>query len=448
MIVMTDKKQKKPFYENQLRYLSQSVRLQEAVHPRLVRLTILSISLSVAVFTGWAAIANINEVARPPGEIVPQGFQQVVQHFEGGIVSDIMVSEGQMVEEGDVLLLLKGAGTAEDLKRAQAQQTSFRMQEERLHAFVDGRTPDFSNIPGVTDKMIGEQKKVFSSMIDSREKEKKVLEDQIAQKHQSIGILESRLGTAGKNLSIARNKHEKLSGLASRGSLPEIEFLESQQEVNTQRGAYEQIRQEINQARSELQEYQARLQSMAADRNDEAYQQLDAVRASIAQNEDIIAKARDRVVRLEVRAPVRGLVKGLSVNTIGGVVQPGQNLMEIVPLDKSLVVEARIPPQFIGNLKPGQPVQVKVSSYDFSRYGAISGKLDSISATTFTGEKGERFFRGRIVLDSNHVGKKAGTHTVMPGMTVMVDIITGQKTILEYLVKPIHRSLLTAFSER
>jgi HlyD family secretion protein/adhesin transport system membrane fusion protein len=141
-------------------------------------------------------------------------------------------------------------------------------------------------------------------------------------------------------------------------------------------------------------------------------------------------------------------VKGLSVNTIGGVVQPGQALMEIVPLDKDLVVEVRIPPRYIGPMHVGQRVQLKVSSYDFSRYGSIGGTLDYISPTTFMGENGERFYRGRVRLDQNYVGHSPRQNIIMPGMTVMADIITGNKTILEYLLKPIHRALLSSFSER
>ncbi len=149
-----------------------------------------------------------------------------------------------------------------------------------------------------------------------------------------------------------------------------------------------------------------------------------------------------------MRAPVRGVIKGLAVNTIGGVIQPGQTLMEIVPLDEALVVEARIPPQYIGNIRIGQPVQIKVSTYDFSRFGTVEGKLSSLSATTFAGQEGDRYYRGRIVLDHNYVGTQAGRNMIMPGMTVMADIVTGRKTILDYLLKPIHRSLMTAFSER
>lgn len=145
--------------------------------------------------------------------------------------------------------------------------------------------------------------------------------------------------------------------------------------------------------------------------------------------------------------PSRGLVKGLSVNTIGEVIQPGQTIMEIIPLDKALEVAVKISPQDIGHLKVGQAVQVKFSTFDFSRYGSIAGHLEQISATTFSGENGDRYYQGRILLDQNHVGVNP-ENMIMPGMTVMADVITGDKTILQYMLKPIHVSLKTAFTER
>lgn len=448
VIVMSEDKIRNKSQEMQLRHLSQSVRLQEAVHPRLVRLSIISICFSVAIFTGWSAVTNINEVARAPGEIVPQGFQQVVQHFDGGIVREILVTEGQMVESGDLLVRLDGAGAQEDLVRAASQQTALLMQKERLQAFVDGRHPDFSSIKGATPALVAEQMSIFNSMMQARGKEKLVIQDQIAQKRQYIGVLQTKLRTQQENIAIVQDKYDRIKELDARGSVAHIDYLEAKQELNSLKGESDKTRKEIAQAQSELKEYEGRLSSMAAGHNDDAYQQLDIVAASLAQNNEIIAKQQERVNRLAVRAPVRGVIKGLAINTIGGVVQPGQTLMEIVPLDKSLVVEARIPPQYIGNLKPGQSVQVKVSAYDFTRYGSVSGKLDAISATTFTGERGERFYRGRIVLDRDYVGRDKSVNAVTPGMTVMADIVTGQKTILEYLLKPIQRSLQTAFSER
>jgi membrane fusion protein, adhesin transport system len=196
-----------------------------------------------------------------------------------------------------------------------------------------------------------------------------------------------------------------------------------------------------------IREYQDRLSSLDAGFTDDASQKLDGILAAQAQNRELAAKIRERVDRLGVRAPVHGTVKGLTVNTTGNVVQPGQTLMEILPADAPLVVSLKIPPQYIGHIRPGQSVQVKFSSFDFSRYGALPGTLEFISAASFSGERGERYFQGRVQLARNYVGEDS-RNIIIPGMTVMADIITGDKTVLQYLLKPIRNTISTAFIER
>lgn len=434
--------------EKQLRYLSQSVRLEEAVHPRLVHMTVASVSFAVVAFIAWSAVANIKEVARAPGEIVPQGFQQVVQHFDGGIISEIDIAEGQMVEEGEVLVRLDGSGARQDLERARKQQVTLMLQRERLRAFIEDRQPDFAGIDGASPGQMAEQKKSFDSMVDARAKEREIIEDQVTQKKFAIGMLESRRATAGQNVKLMQDMHDRREKLHSRGYVSQIGYIQTQRDLNASKGEHNALSREIEMGKASLQEYDRRLESLGASHRDGAYQLLDQVEAQLLQNDEILSKAGERVGRLEVRAPVRGLVKGLSVNTVGGVVAPGQGLMEIVPMDENLVVEVRISPRYIGPMRVGQPVQVKVSSYDFSRYGSVTGRLESISATTFTGENGERYYRGRVALDKNYVGDERQHNMIMPGMTVMADIITGDKTILEYLMKPVHRAMLSSFSER
>lgn len=434
--------------ESQLRFLSQSARLEEAVNPRIVRLTSLTICASVLAFLGWASITSINEVARAPGEVTPQGFQQVVQHLEGGLVQEIKVTEGQVVDKGDVLMVLDGAGTQQDMERAKSEQVFLSMQKERLKAFVDGRQPDFTPWLPQHKTLVDDQKKIFASMMQARKEERGIIQDQIAQKKQSIAILSARQDTVRKNLALSQDMYERRKDLYANGYISHISFLQTEQELNGLKGESSVVYNEIQQARQEIKEYESRLQSLDSKYRDEAYQQMGQVDSLLAQNNEVLTKMNNRVGRLDVKSPVHGLVKGLSVNTVGGVIQPGQALMEIVPLDSQLVVEVRIPPQHIGHLKVGMPVQVKVSTYDFSRYGAITGNLEFISPTTFMGDRGERFYRGRVRLDKNYVGNDQKQNIILPGMTVMTDIITGDKTIMAYLLKPIHNSIKTAFTER
>ena len=203
----------------------------------------------------------------------------------------------------------------------------------------------------------------------------------------------------------------------------------------------------LRMTRAEIGEFNNRLQSLSSNHNNDVSERLDQLMEKKAENAELIDKLQGRVARLEIVAPVKGVVKGLELNTVGAVVRPGETLMDIVPMDESLVIQVKIPPQHIGHIEVGQKVEVKFSSFDFSRYGVVPGKLDRISATTFTGANGERYYQGRILLDRNYVGQSKANR-VLPGMTVMAEIITGRKTLLDYLLKPVHNALKTAFSER
>lgn len=433
---------------DQLRYLSHSVRLQESLPTHMARLTLGVISLTVFAFIGWAAAANVNEVARVPGEVTPQGFQQVVQHLEGGIVQEILVEEGMLVNKGDVLLRLSGTGVNEDLGQVEERRLSLELQAERLKAFIEDRKPDFSKFSKVDPAQIENQKKMYQSMLDARQSERDVLNEQIRQKQNSMRALQSRRNAIAKNLDITNDLLARKQELYSNGYVSKIGFLETQQDANALSGENQQLGAQIEEARAGLKEYKDRLSSLDASYRDDAWKQLESAEGELAQNSKIVDKLKNKVDRLDVTAPERGLVKSLSINTVGGVVAPGQTLMEIVPLDRPLIVDVRIMPRHIGHLRVGQPVQVKISSFDYSRYGAVPGELEYISASTFQGEQGERYYRGRVRLSQNYVGNHPDQNIVMPGMTVMADMITGDKTILQYLLKPIQNSIQTAMSER
>jgi HlyD family secretion protein/adhesin transport system membrane fusion protein len=435
--------------DRQLRHLTQSERLEEAEDPILVKVSLVAISACIIAFVAWASITNVNEVARAPGEIVPQGFQQVVQTLDGGTVRAILAQEGQAAEKGQVLMILDGNGSSEDLARAQAKQVSLELQQERLRAFIDGRKPDFRRFEGQVDpKLIRDQEGIFAAAQDSNARQAAVIRDQIAQKQATMRTLQARQNTIAQNLSVSEDIYNRRKTLQDGGYVSHTSFLQSQKDVNDLRGESAGIQSQMGEARAALNEYGQRLGALGANARDDAYKQLEQVENDLALNTELVRKMQDAVARLEVKSPVRGLVKGLSVNTVGAVVQPGQTLMEIVPLDKPLVAEVKIPPSSIGHVHPGQAVQLKVSAYDFARYGALPGTLESISPSTFEGEHGERFYKGRVLLDRNYIGRNPGQFKLMPGMTVMADVVTGDKTIMDYLLKPIALNLKSAFTER
>lgn len=433
--------------ESQMRYLSQALQLEEAVNPHIIMATMTMVSLSALAFIVWAGFANINEVARTSGEVVPSGYQQTVQHLEGGIIKSIHVHEGDIVEQGQVLVTLNDAGIREDMERAASKQLSLELQAERLRAFTEGREPDFSKFSGVSGMAMADQKSFFEGMRSAREKEEQIIRDQIAQKKQAVNTLKSDLETAQQNQKIAGDIYQRRASLNKKGYASDMQLLEDKRRLNESKGLASQLESQILMAQNEIGEFEARLESLAANQRDDAHQRLDQVLAEKDQNSKVIDKLQERIGRLDIRAPVRGLVKGLAVNTIGAIVQPGQTVMEIVPVDKKLEVQVKISPKDIGHLAAGQSVQVKFSTYDFSRYGSVEGTLDRISATTFTGENGERYYQGHVILDKAYVGDDS-RNLILPGMTVMADIVTGEKTILQYLLRPVQAAAQTAFTER
>ncbi len=429
----------------QVRYLPQSVKLEEAINPHMVRFTMMAISLVFLSFIVWAGFVEINEVASTRGEVVPYGFVQVVQHLEGGIVTEILVQEGEIVKKGDVLLRIDDGGAREDLAKIEAKHENLTMQEERLQALIDEEVPTFSSASADEAKR---QKRAFESVILSREKQKLVIKDQIKQKERDIEALYSRSRSLEKNLKLAIEAFSMQEKLLKGGYSSRLSTINAEKEKNDLKGKLEENKNKIDQAQEAISEYKNRLSSLNANYRDSDYQELDVVKSKIAQDHEMISKLTSRVERLDIKAPVHGVIKGLKINTVGGVINQGETLMEVVPLDEHLIAEVQISPNDIGHIKIGQNVRVKVSSFDFSRYGAIEGVLDFVSATTFLDARNNPYYKGRISLSKAYIGDDSENNLMVPGMTVEADIFTGKKTVLGYLLKPIHLSLKTAMSER
>lgn len=435
-------------YASDLRYLTQTPLLEEMYVPRVIRTALLSFSIAILLFIGWASFTLVNETAKAKGEVVPSGYVQIVQHLEGGIIREILVKEGEFVSKGQLLLRLDGAGTDRDLSELEARQMALKLQAERLRAFVEGRAPAFGNIPNANAAAIAEQQRIFDSMMDAHGKEGDVLRNQIIQKKQEHEALQQRLATVEQSIRLVREARDIQKSLHEKGLTSRFRYLEKEEALNALMGEKQQVISNIGRAAEQITEYENRLASLSASNQDESWQQLDQMESEIAQNQEMISKYAGKVDRLEVRAPVDGLVKGLEVNTIGGVIAAGQKLMEIVPYNQQLVVEVRIRPGDVGHMNIGQPVQVKVHAFDYARYGAIQGSLEFLSATTFLDETGKSYYRGRVRLQRNYAGNDPRQNIIMPGMTVDADIVTGKKSIIAYLLKPIHNAAATAFTER
>ncbi|MBI1274330.1 MAG: HlyD family type I secretion periplasmic adaptor subunit [Alphaproteobacteria bacterium] len=435
-------------FADDLDRLVQPMMLEETKLPKVLRLSVAVLAGAALCFLGWAAMTPVKELARTDGQVIPSGYSRLVQHLEGGLVREILVHEGDFVQKDQLLMRIDGAGTEEDRHEQNTLVTALAMQAERLRAMLDDRAPDFSAIamaPGQQE----EQHRMFEAMSESNHRDLGILVEQVGQKQRALARLGEMLVTAKSNLTVAREGKDIYAKLQQDGLTTRSNYLNKLEAFNTRKGDVAAITQQIEVVNRELAEYRQRLDALTAQQRDTAFTDLHEVETRLLQAQEELKKRANRVDRLEVRAPVMGYVKGLKVNTIGAVIPAGQTLMEIVPADDKLTVEIRILPQQIGRVAIGQEARVKVNSYDYIRYGAIPAKLEYISAMTFTDEaRQEDYYKGRVLLQRNYVGEVPGLHPIIPGMTVDAEIVTGEKTVLGYLLRPIHNALHNAMTEQ
>lgn len=430
-----------------LRNLTAPLGLAENRLPLLVRGTIAILALSVFLFIVWAAITPIREIAKTQGQIIPSGYSQIVQHIDGGLVREILVHDGDLVQQGQTLLRIEGIGTDQNVKEQEGLLVRAQLQAERLRALIDGRVPNFSSITTDTG-LVSEQQHGYESARASNESELRVLDEQIAQRNNTLDRLKASLSTARANQQIAQQALSMYSELYSKGLTNRTNYLRRQEEFNSRSGDTAELVQQMEIAKREIAEYKERRTNLADQQRSSAYDQLHATEAEITQRQQELSKEHERANRQDVRSPVMGYVKGLRFNTVGSVIPAGQVIMEIVPVNEQLIAEIRILPQEIGHMQVGQEAQIKVDSFDYIRFGLLTGKLLSISAMTFTDEATHMdYYKGRVSLDQNYVGTTPGRNLLIPGMTLDADIVTGEKTILGYLLRPLRTAMQNALTE-
>ena len=432
----------------QLRLLGLTAILEEATTPYLIRTSTLIVSVAFLSFLVWTGFAKVKEVARTVGEIVPSGHIQVIQHLEGGIVDEILVEEDDLVNPGQILLRIRGESIKADLDRLLTRKKLLEQRRVRLTAFLNNNAASGTNQTLNISDISHSEDSILSGMLLAQKDEAQVLKEQIIQKYQQILLLKREQETIQKNIEIARKSFKTQQELYEERLVPQTNYLNALQEINALKGQLDAMVIQIRQAEQSVKEFEWRLQAQVSKSKDTVLQQLSIIEDDLAENKDLISKLTQQISRLEIRSPAHGLVKGLEIHTIGGIIPPGQPLMEIVPLDEELVAEVKVSPNDIGHIKTGDHVTVKVTTFDFSRYGSINGTVAALSATTFTSKQGAPYYKGLIKLEKNYVGNNAEMNKVLPGMIVNADIITGEKSLLAYLLKPIHRSLNSAFIER
>lgn len=427
-----------------------------AAHNRGHRFAYILSTLTFAflvLFLIWAHFAVLDEVTRGQGTVISSSKNQVIQNLEGGILSEILVHEGDRVNKGDILVRIDNTAAQTSYEDAKGKADTLRATIARLEAEAKGAgtinfPPDLrKNAP----KAVADQLALFNARRDQLRAQVSVLEAQVRQRNGEIAELNGKRAQLESGLSIARQQQSLLRPLASKNLVPQVEMLNSDRQVSDAQGELSTVRLGIPRLQAAVAEARQRIDELKATRQTEVSDDLNKARADLESVQQTMRAGKDRVVRTEVRAPMRGIVKQIKINTIGGVLQPGEDIMEIVPLDDTLLIEARINPSDVAFLHPDQKAKIKITAYDFSIYGGLDATLEQISADTIQDKdsrEGKSFYRVYLRTKQTALHHNGETLPIMPGMTANVEILTGKKSVLDYLLKPILKARDQALRER
>lgn len=407
------------------------------------------VSFFVIAFA-WAKLAEIDEVTRADGRVIPSSQIKMVDHLEGGIVKDILVREGEVVESGQVLLRIDNTVAQARYEEGVAHYYQAMAQVERLRAQTEGREFVMPQIvtreaPDVARK----EMERYRSSVERLDNEKAIAAREVDQRRQELLETTGRVEQIKDRLELANEELKLTEPLVKAGVAPKVDLIRIRRDVNEAKGELASAKTNVTRAEAALKQAERRGSHVDAQMRNDDLRELREAESRWAEVQDALTTGKDRLTRTELRSPVRGTVKELLVNTIGGVIQPGQDLVAIVPLEDSLLIEAQVRPSDVAFLRPGLPAIIKITAYDFAVYGGMDGKLVDISADSIQDEKGQDFFRVRLRTDKNYLGRdETKPLYISVGMTASVDIKTGKKTVWEYIMKPIKRAWQNSMGER
>jgi len=420
---------------------------------RFAHILLAVVALAMLAFLAWSSWAVLDEVTRGDGRVIPSSQVQVIQNLEGGILAEVLTSEGSIVEKGQVLMRIDNTVAESRLRELRQRYLSLLATVARLEAEVNG-LKDSSEIK-FDDELLNSAPEVAQAemqLFDVRQQQLDsqlaILQDQLDQRDQELQELKSKEGGLRESYNLANEELQITKPLAQQGIVSKVDLLRLERQVNDMKADINATAMARPRAESAVAEAQKRLEERETTFRTEASQDISKMKVELIATQEELNANQDRVTRTEVRSPVHGTIKEIKIRTIGGVIQPGQPLIEVVPIEDTLLVEAQIRPSDIAFIRPKQAAVVKITAYDFSTYGGLDAVVEEISADSIQNEKGEHFFRIRLRTDRNFLGTEDKPLPIIPGMTATVDILTGHKTVLEYLLNPIMRARDTALRER
>lgn len=422
--------------------------LEDGRQPKIFSHVLYVISFFLFAAIVWASVAEVREVAHAQGEIAPLGSVHTVQHLEGGIVSEILVKEGDLVQVSQPLFKLQPAGPSSELGQIETRLARLKLEEMRLHAESEGEMPDFGIVGRKYPALSANQLIQFRANMKTRLKEEAVLKARVNQKRTDIESANREYVAIYEQLAAEEEKLNIQKVLLKDGYTSKQLYLNAKASYHRVLSEKIALQNKLRAARQTLKEAEANLIKARADAAGQIAADLARVSGEKAEAEQQIGKLKDRVQRLYIRASVAGAMKQIVPKSAGAVVRPGEMLAEIVPTGQELVAEVHIKHKDIGHVKPGDKADIKVTTFDPNRYGSLHGEVRKISASSFKDDQGEPYFKATLAIDESDLSQDTGKLSLSAGMVVNAEIITATKSLTRYLLKPIYRSIDTAFTER
>ena len=414
--------------------------------PLRAKVLLNTIGIAFAIALMWAAVSQIDEVTRGEGKVIPSRQLQVLQSLDGGVVSEILVREGDIVEPEQILLRIDQTRFTSSVRESRVQYIALLAKAARLRALTEGVPfvipPDIAKEDPQT---VEEEQRLYESRRIELETTTSIAKQQLTQRQQELVEVRAKHEQAARAYELSAKELSVTKPLIASGAVSEVELLRLERDVGRFRGERDMAAAQISRIQASINEANHKLEEVSLAFRNEAGKELAETMSKLNSISEGSVGLTDKVNRAVLRSPVRGTLKRLLINTVGGVVQPGKDVVEVVPLEDNLLLEARVQPRDIAFLRPGQKAVVKFTAYDFSIYGGLDGKLEHIGADSVVDEKGNAFYTVRVRTNKTTIGNNL---PVIPGMVAEVDIITGEKSVLSYLLKPVLRAKARAFSER
>ncbi|MGB3338037.1 MAG: HlyD family type I secretion periplasmic adaptor subunit [Devosia sp.] len=421
--------------------------------PRAWLYVVLIVCGFVAAALLWAAWAEMDEISRAEGKVIPSGKTQIIQSAEPGVVTDIFVRAGEHVSAGQELVRLDDTTTSSSAGEVEAQVLALGAQVARLQVEAqDISNAQFTCPTEVVERaprVCDNQSDLLAARLEGLERSEDVLRQRVEQRQRELNEVTASLDTMGRSLAIVQERLDLITPMAERGLVSQTQFLSTREEVNDLKGRITAAEESTKRVESALVEAGLQVEQAQLQFRQEALTELTLRTAELASATEQLRGATDRVARTEIRSPVDGVINSIDINTIGAVVAAGTKILDIVPVSDRLLVEARLKPSDVAFVVPGQEARIKLTAYDFSIYGGIMGAVENVSADSIVDpQTRETYYLVLIAAEHTTLAHSGQELPVLPGMVTSVDILTGKKTILQYLLKPINKARQEALSER